>query len=62
MIKPKSPKDGQWQKKEGSKPQQRPKATFDIRIAKYKEGRASIRGRENRTIQNTKSDSLVSLS
>jgi hypothetical protein len=40
----------------------RPKATFDILMAKYKEGRADIRGHENQTIQNTKSDSPVSLS
>jgi hypothetical protein len=48
MIKPKSLKGGQWQKNEGGKPQQRPKATFDILVAKYKEGRAGIRGHENR--------------
>jgi hypothetical protein len=47
MIKPNSPKGGQWQKNEGGKPQQRPKATFDILMAKYKEGRADLRGREN---------------
>jgi hypothetical protein len=34
MIKPKSMKDGQWQKNERSKPQQRPKATFNILLAK----------------------------
>jgi hypothetical protein len=50
MIKSKSLKDGQWQKNEWSKPQRRPKATFDILMAKYKEGRADIRGRENQTI------------
>jgi hypothetical protein len=61
MIKPKNLKGGQWQKNEGGKPQQCPKATFNIRMAKYKEGRAGIRGCENRTIQNTKVDSLVSL-
>jgi hypothetical protein len=47
MIKPKSLKDGQWRKNEGGKPQRRPKATFDILMAKYKEGRASVRGRKN---------------
>jgi hypothetical protein len=47
MIKPKSLKDGQWQMNEGSKPQRRPKATFDILMAKYKEGRAGLRGHEN---------------
>jgi hypothetical protein len=41
MIKPKSLKDDQWQKNEGGKPQQRPNATFDILMAKYKEGRAA---------------------
>jgi hypothetical protein len=63
MIKPKSPKDDQWQKNEGGgELQQRPKATFDILMAKYKEGRADIGGRENRTIWNSKSNSLVSFS
>jgi hypothetical protein len=62
MIKPKSPKDGQWQKNEGHKLQRHPKVTFDILMAKYKKGRASIRGHKNRTIRNTKPDSPVSLS
>jgi hypothetical protein len=61
MIKPKSPKGGQWLKNKGGKPQQCPKATFHILMAKYKEGRAGIRGRKNQTIRNTKSDSLISL-
>jgi hypothetical protein len=39
-----------------------PKATFDIRMAKYKEGRADIMGHKNRTIWNTNPDSLFSLS
>jgi hypothetical protein len=46
----------------GSKPQWCPKATFDIIMAKYKEGRAGIKGRKNQTIQNTNPDTLVSLS
>jgi hypothetical protein len=62
MIKLKSPKDGQWQKNEGGKPQLCLKATFDTLMAKYKEGRASVRGLENQTIQNPEWDSLVSLS
>jgi hypothetical protein len=39
MIKPKSPKDCQWQKNKegGGKPQRHPEATFDILMAKYKE-------------------------
>jgi hypothetical protein len=47
MIKPKSPKDGQWQKNEGDKPQRCPKVTFDILMSKYKEGRADVREHEN---------------
>jgi hypothetical protein len=39
-----------------------PKATFNILMAKYNEGRAGIRGHENRTIQNTKLNSPISLS
>jgi hypothetical protein len=62
MIKLKSPMDGQWQKNERSKPQQCPKASFDILMAMYKEGRDGIREHENQTIQNAKLDSLVSLS
>jgi hypothetical protein len=62
MIKPKSPKDGQWQKNERIKPQSCPKATFDILMAKQKEGRADIRESENQTIWNVKPDSVDSLS
>jgi hypothetical protein len=62
MIRPKRPKDGQWLKNEKSKPHQRPKATFDILMVKYKEGRAGISEHENWTIQNVKPDSPVSLS
>jgi hypothetical protein len=62
IIKAKSLKDSQWRKNEGGKLQKRPKATFDILMAKHNEDRADIRGRKNRTIQNTKSDSLISLS
>jgi hypothetical protein len=62
MIKSKSPKDGQWQKNEKSKSQQCPKATFDILMPKYMEGRAGIREHENWTIRNIKPDSPVSLS
>jgi hypothetical protein len=46
----------------GGEPQRRPKATFDILMVKYKEGRVGITGRENRTIRNTKPDNPVSLS
>jgi hypothetical protein len=47
MIKSKSPKDSQWRKNEGSKLQKCPKATFDIFMTKYKEGRVGIREREH---------------
>jgi hypothetical protein len=47
MIKPRSLKDGQWKKNERSKPQQCRKATFDILMAKYREGRAGIREHKN---------------
>jgi hypothetical protein len=47
MIKPKSPKDDKWQRNEGSKPQRCSEATFDILMAKYKEGRADVMGCEN---------------
>jgi hypothetical protein len=43
MIKPKSPKHDKWKKNERNKPQFSPKATFDIIMAKYREGRASIK-------------------
>jgi hypothetical protein len=62
MIKPKSPKGDQWQKNGMSKTHQRPKATFDILIAKNKEGKTDIREREKQTIHNAKRNSLVSLS
>jgi hypothetical protein len=61
MIKPKSPMYGQWQMNEGGKPQHRSKATLDILMAMYREGKAGIKGCENWTIWNPKSDSLVSL-
>jgi hypothetical protein len=49
-------------KERGGKSQKCPKATFDILMAKYKEGKTDIRGHENQTIQNPKLDSPVSLS
>jgi hypothetical protein len=50
LIKLKSIRDGQWKKNEKSKSQQRPNATFDILMAKYKISRAGIRECENWTI------------
>jgi hypothetical protein len=51
MIRPKNPEIGRWKKKERCKPQYRPKATFDILMAKYRDGNTSIRGCENWIIQ-----------
>jgi hypothetical protein len=60
MIKPKNLKIGRW-KNERSKPRSRPKATFDIIMAKYRHGKADIRERKNQTIQFPKSDHPISL-
>jgi hypothetical protein len=49
-------------KERGGTPQWCPKATINILMVKYKEGRAGIRGHKNWTIRNTKLDSPVSLS
>jgi hypothetical protein len=46
----------------GGKLQRCLKTTFDILMAKYKEGRAGIRGHINQTIRNTKPDNKVFLS
>jgi hypothetical protein len=62
MIKTKCPKDSQCQKNEESKPQRCPKATFDILMAKYKDGRADIRVHKNHTMRNPKPDNPISLS
>jgi hypothetical protein len=51
MIRPKNPKIGRWKNNEGSKPPSHPKVTFDILMAKYRGGKASIKSRENRTIR-----------
>jgi hypothetical protein len=61
MLKPKYSKDGQWKKNERSKSQECPKVTFDILMAKYKEGRVNTRERENWTIRNAQPASPVSL-
>jgi hypothetical protein len=61
MIRPKNPEVGRWMKNERSKPQSHPKVTFDILMAKYRDGKASIRGCENQTIWFLKSDHPVFL-
>jgi hypothetical protein len=50
MIRPKNLKIGRWKENERSKPQSRPKITFNILMAKYRDGKASIKGHENWTI------------
>ena len=47
MIKPKNPEIGRWKKNERSKLQSHLKVTFDILMAKYRDGKAGIRGRKN---------------
>jgi hypothetical protein len=47
MIRPKNPEIGQWKKNERSKPRSHPKVTFDITMAKYRDGNAGIRGHKN---------------
>jgi hypothetical protein len=61
MIRPKNPKIDRWKKNERSKPRSRPKVTFDILIAKYRDGKAGIRGHKNWTILFSKPDHPVSL-
>jgi co-chaperonin GroES (HSP10) len=47
MIKPKNIEIGRWKKNERSKPRSRPKITFNIIMAKYRDGNTDIRGHEN---------------
>jgi hypothetical protein len=61
MIRLKNPKISRWKKNERSKTQSYPKVTFDILMAKYRDGKASIRGCENRTIRFPKSDHPIFL-
>jgi hypothetical protein len=51
MIRPRNLEIGRWKKNERSNPRSRPKVTFDILMAKYRDGKAGIRGRKNRTIR-----------
>jgi hypothetical protein len=50
MIRPKNPEIGRWKKNERSKPRSRPKVTFGILMAKYRDGNADIMGCKNWTI------------
>jgi hypothetical protein len=51
MISPKHPETGRWKKNDGSKPRSHPNVTFNILMAKHKDGKAGFRGHENRTIR-----------
>jgi virulence-associated protein VagC len=61
MIRPKNLKIDRWKKNERSKQQSHPKVTFDVLMAKYRDGKADFWGRKNWTIQFPKPDYLVSL-
>jgi hypothetical protein len=61
MIRSKNSEIGRWKKNERSKLRSHPKATFDILMAKYRDGKAGIRGREKRTLRFHKPDHPVSL-
>jgi hypothetical protein len=47
MIRPKNLEIGRWKKNKRSKPRSHPKVTFDTLMAKYRDGKASIRGHKN---------------
>jgi hypothetical protein len=44
MIRPKNLEIGRWKKNERSKPRSHPKVTFNILMAKYKDGKAGFKG------------------
>jgi hypothetical protein len=47
MIRPKNSEIDRWKKNERSKPRSHPKVTFDVLMAKYRDGKADIRGHKN---------------
>jgi hypothetical protein len=51
MIRPKNPEIGRWKKNKRSKSRSRPKVTFDILMAKYRDGNAGFRSHKNWTIR-----------
>jgi hypothetical protein len=61
MIRLKNPEIGRWKKNKRSKSRSHPKVTFDILMAKYRDGKAGFKGHENWTIQFLKSDYPVFL-
>jgi hypothetical protein len=50
MTRPKNLEIGRWKKNERRKSRSPPKVTFNILMAKYRDGKADIRGCENWTI------------
>jgi hypothetical protein len=51
MIRPKNQEIDRWKKNKRSKPRSHSKVTFDILMAKYRDGKAGFRGHEYRTIR-----------
>jgi hypothetical protein len=51
MIRPENLEIGRWKKNERSKPRSRQKVTFNVLMAKYREGKVGIKGHENWTIR-----------
>jgi hypothetical protein len=51
MIRPENLEIGRWKKNERSKPRSHQKVTFDVLMAKYRYGKADIKGHENRIIR-----------
>jgi hypothetical protein len=62
MVKPKSMEAGRWKVNEKSKPPSCPKATFDILLDKYQEGRAGVMKHKNWALRLDKPEHPVSLS
>jgi hypothetical protein len=50
MMRVKNLEIGRWKKNERSKSRSHPKVTFDILMAKYRDGKAGIRGRKQQII------------
>jgi hypothetical protein len=61
MIKPKNLEIGRWKKNERSKPRSCPKVTFDILMAKCRDGKASFKAHKNQTTWFPKPDYPISL-
>ena len=53
-FKPRSPEVGRWKANERRQSPPRPKANFDTLLAKYKDGRAGVRKREEKYAKNSR--------